>query len=162
MPVVQITDAPEDAVCRANAGEPSGCLCARLTSDWSLLFGRMAVVVALLVVVSSQAHGSCGDYLHTRTSSPTVAGTHRTMERTQNDEQKPRVPCSSPECRSAPESPLVPPAVPSGSVRNLENAIADVRLAIETAGDQNAFVRVSSSRSTRGFPPQIDVPPECV
>ena len=161
MPVLQIVNSPEHSGCRANAGEPKGRLRPGAFGGWRFLIGRMALVVALFVAASDQAQGSCGDYLHTRTSSPTVANTQRTSERTHGDEQKPQVPCSGPECRSAPKSPLVPPATPIESVRNSENAIASFRLAIETADNKNAFVRVSSSHAARGFSPQIDVPPEC-
>jgi|GEM_PF-3100089 hypothetical protein len=162
MPVLQITNSPEHSVCRVYAGEPTGRLRSGPFWGWSFLIARIALVVALLLAASDQAMGSCGDYLHTRTSSPTVANSQRTSEQTDRDEQKSRVPCSGPECRSAPSSPLVPPATPIGSVRSSENAIAGFRLAIETADDKNAFVRVSSSHAARGFPPQIDVPPECV
>ena len=124
--------------------------------------GRLLLIVLLAAISSDRAFASCGDYLHTRTSSPAVSVAHHDVEATPGDEHQRKAPCSGPECRSVPRSPAIPPVVPSGVVRNSELAMVDLEILIESSGHQNAFVRISSARVARGFPAQIDVPPECV
>ena len=123
--------------------------------------GRLLLVVILAAISCDRAFASCGDYLHTRTSSPAVSMAFHAAEMLPDAGQQRKVPCSGPECRSFPRSPAVPPVVPGGVVRNPELAMADFETLIESSGPQNAFVRISSARVVRGFPAQIDVPPEC-
>lgn len=128
---------------------------------WRTL-GQLLLVVLLAVVSSDRAFASCGDYLHTRTSSPTVSMANHAAEVMPDAHQQRKVPCSGPECRSFPRSSAIPPVVPSGVVRNPELATADIGTMIESSSPLNAFVRTSSARVARGFPAPIDVPPECV
>ena len=126
-----------------------------------LSLGRLLLGLLLCVFWSERAIASCGDYLHTRTSSPAVSTTHDVPEVTRGEQGEQRVPCSGPECRSVPQSPAIPPVVPGGIVRTSELAMFDFGILIESSSPQNAFVRISSARIARGFPTQIDVPPEC-
>jgi hypothetical protein len=126
-----------------------------------LSIGRLLVGFLLSVFWSERAFASCGDYLHTRTSSPAVSTAHDVAEVPPGEQGEHRIPCSGPECRSFPRSPAIPPVVPGGVVRNSELAMVDFGILIESSSPQNAFVRISSARVARGFPAQIDVPPEC-
>lgn len=124
--------------------------------------GQVWVILFLTTIGADRAVASCGDYLHTRMSSPTISLAHRGSEQVETNEQKPEVPCSGPECRSVPKSSAIPPVTPGGSLRSPESAMIDVGLAVESPDAGNAFVRVHSFQAARGFPEQIDVPPECV
>jgi hypothetical protein len=127
----------------------------RLSLGWLLL------ALLLSGFWSGQAFASCGDYLHTRTSSPAVSMAHHAAQAMLAEDHDRKIPCSGPECRSVPRSPAIPPVVPAGVVRNSELAMVDFGILIESSSPQNAFVRVRSARVARGFPAQIDVPPEC-
>lgn len=126
-----------------------------------LSLARFLLVLLLGIIWSDQTFGSCGDYLHTRTSSPAVSMVHDAGQFPQGEKGEQRIPCSGPECRSMPQTPVIPPVVPGGVVRSYESAMADFGPLIELSSCQIAFVRISSARVTRGFPAQIDVPPEC-
>lgn len=126
-----------------------------------LSFGQFVLGLLLAVFWSERAFASCGDYLHTRTSSPAVSTSDDVAEMTPGEQGEQRIPCSGPECRSVPQSPAIPPLVPGGVVRTSELAMVDFGILIESSSPQNAFVRISSARVARGFPAQIDVPPEC-
>ena len=134
-----------------------------LRRSWNVwrAFGQLLLIVAVAAISFDRAFASCGDYLHTRTSSPAVSTTHRSAEAMFGEQEERKIPCSAPECRSVPRSPAIPPAVPGGVVRNSELAMVDFGMLIESSSSQNAFVRISSARVARGFPAQIDVPPEC-
>lgn len=128
---------------------------------WRIL-GRFLLLVIVVAVSSDRAFASCGDYLHTRTSSPAASDMgHDAAEVTLEQQGERKLPCSGPECRSVPRFPTIPPAVPGGVVRTPELAMVDFGILIESSGPQKAFMRVSSARVARGFPSQIDVPPEC-
>ena len=127
---------------------------------WRTL-GRLLLIVVVAAMSSDRAFASCGDYLHTRTSSPAVSMAHDAAEPTFGEQGERKLPCSGPECRSIPRSPEIPPVVPGGVVRSSELAVVDFGILIEASSSQNAFVRISSARVARGFPAQIDVPPEC-
>jgi hypothetical protein len=126
-----------------------------------LSLGQLVLGLLLAVLWSERAFASCGDYLHTRTSSPAVSTSDDVAEMTPGEQGEKRSPCSGPECRSVPQSPAIPPVVPGGVVRTSELAMVDFGILIESSSTQNAFVRISSARVARGFPAQIDVPPEC-
>ena len=134
-----------------------------LRRGWAALraLGRLLLIVIVAAVSSDRAFASCGDYLHTRTSSPTVSTGHDAVETPRGQQGERKRPCSGPECRSVPRSPAMPPVVPPGVVRNPDLAMVDFGMLIESTGLQNAFMRISSARLVRGFPSQIDVPPEC-
>jgi hypothetical protein len=123
--------------------------------------GRLLLIVVLAAMSSDRAFASCGDYLHTRTSSPAASMGHDSADATLEQHGERKIPCSGPECRSVPRIPAIPPVVPSGVVRSPELAMVDFGILIESSGPQNAFMRVSNARVARGFPAQIDVPPEC-
>ena len=127
---------------------------------WRTL-GRLLVIVIVAAISCDRAFASCGDYLHTRTSSPAVSTAHHSAEAMFGEQEDRKIPCSGPECRSVPRFPTIPPAVPGGVVRSSELAMVDFGILIESSSSQNAFVRMSSARVVRGFPAQIDVPPEC-
>ena len=129
-------------------------------SVWRTL-GRLLLIVIVAAISSDRAFASCGDYLHTRTSSPAVSTAHHSAEAMFGEQEERKIPCSGPECRSVPRYPTIPPAVPGGVVRSFELAMVDFGILIESSSSQNAFVRLSSARVARGFPAQIDVPPEC-
>ena len=131
---------------------------------WNVLrtVGRLLLIVVVAAISSDRAFASCGDYLHTRTSSPAVSMANNASEATSGEQGERKPPCSGPECRSVPRSPSIPPVVPGGVVRNPELAMVDFGILVESSSPQNAFVRISSARVARGFPTQIDVPPECV
>ena len=135
-----------------------------LRHGWTVLrtLGRLLLIVVVAAISSDRAFASCGDYLHTRTSTPAVAVGHQAAEATFREQDERKLPCSGPECRSVPRFPPIPPVVPGGVVRNPELAMADFGILIESPGPLNAFMRISSARVARGFPAQIDVPPECV
>jgi hypothetical protein len=126
-----------------------------------LSIGRLLLGLLLSLFWSERALASCGDYLHTRTSSPAVSTAQDMAEVPPEEQGDRKLPCLGPECRSVPRSPAIPPVVPSGVVRNCELAMVDFGILIESSSPQNAFVRISSARVARGFPAQIDVPPEC-
>ena len=128
---------------------------------WRIL-GRLLLLVIAAAISSDRAFASCGDYLHTRTSSPAVSVGYDAAEATLEQQGERKLPCSGPECRSVPRFPAIPPIVPGGVVRTPELAMVDFGILIESSGPQNAFMRVISARVARGFPAQIDVPPECV
>ncbi|MFO1002259.1 MAG: hypothetical protein U0936_18165 [Planctomycetaceae bacterium] len=123
--------------------------------------GRLLLIVVLAAMTSGRAFASCGDYLHTRTSSPAASMGHDSAEATLRQHGERKIPCSGPECRSVPRFPTIPPVVPGGAVRNSELAMVDFGILIDSSSPQNAFVCICSARVTRGFPAQIDVPPEC-
>lgn len=126
-----------------------------------LSLGRLLLGLLLSVFWSERVFASCGDYLHTRTSSPAVSTAQDLAEVPPGEHGDRKLPCSGPECRSVPRSPAIPPVVPGGIVRTSELAMVDFGILIESSSPQNAFVRISSARVARGFPTQIDVPPEC-
>lgn len=128
----------------------------------SRILGRLLLVMLLAVISSDRALASCGDYLHTRTSSPAVSMVYHAAQVTFAEDHERKVPCSGPECRSVPRFPAIPPVVPGGVVRNSELAMVDFGILIESPGCHNAFMQICSARVARGFPAQIDVPPECV
>lgn len=135
-----------------------------LRHGWNIwrILGRLLLLVIAAASSSDRAFASCGDYLHTRTSSPAASAMgHDATEVTLEQQDERKLPCSGPECRSVPRSPAIPPVVPGGVVRTPELAMVDFGIFIESSGPQNAFMRVSSARVARGFPAQIDVPPEC-
>jgi hypothetical protein len=127
---------------------------------WRTL-GRLLLIVIAAAMSSDRAFASCGDYLHTRTSSPSVSTAIHVPEVMLGEQDERKLPCSGPECRSVPRFPTIPPVVPGGVVRSPELAMVDFGILIESSGPQNAFMRVSNARVARGFPAQIDVPPEC-
>ena len=128
---------------------------------WRML-GRLILIVIAAAISSDRAFASCGDYLHTRTSSPAVSMGHDAAESTLEEQGERKLPCSGPECRSVPRLPTIPPVVPGGVVRTPELAMVDFGIPIESSGHQGSFLRISSARVARGVPTQIDVPPECV
>jgi hypothetical protein len=134
-----------------------------LRQGWSIwrTLGRTLLMVLFALISSDRAFASCGDYLHTRTSSPAVSRGHDVAEVPAGEQGERKIPCSGPECRSVPRFPTIPPVVPGGVVRTPELAMVDFGILIESPSPHNAFVRISSARVARGFPTQIDVPPEC-
>ena len=149
----------------ATTGSSNDCCESSLLLRYGWTFGRtlgrLLLIVVLAAMTSDRAFASCGDYLHTRTSSPAVSTAHHSAEVMFGEQEERKIPCSGPECRSVPRAPAIPPVVPGGVVRSPELAMVDFGILIQSSGPQNSFIRVSSARVARGFPAQVDVPPEC-
>lgn len=134
----------------------------RRGGDFGRSLGRLLLIGIVAVISSDRAFASCGDYLHTRTSSPAVSVANDAAAPTFGEKDERKLPCSGPECRSMPRSPSIPPVVPGGVVRHPDWAMVDLGILIESSAPEEAFLRVPSALMARGFPAQIDVPPECV
>lgn len=128
-------------------------------------------MVALLAVVfwAEAAEGSCGDYLHRKTKENAAAessgfhhgGTALLDAAPWTHPESPPKPCSGPGCRSLPTGPLLPLASMVHGTR-----VNDVVAVLQ----QTNCPVVSSDRRLpvprdvvpdRGFPQQIEIPPEC-
>ena len=55
---------------------------------WNVLrtVGRLLLIVVVAAISSDRAFASCGDYLHTRTSSPAVSMANNASEATSGDQ----------------------------------------------------------------------------
>lgn len=128
---------------------------------WRTL-GRLFLLILFAVLSPDRAFASCGAYLHTRTSSPAVSIVRQAIQVIATEHNEGTIPCSGPECRSIPRSSAIPPAIPGIFVRSSESAMVDSGILVESSDARDVFVRISSARVARGFPAQIDVPPECI
>ena len=131
-----------------------------------------AIVLMLWMIVCAEtAMASCGDYVHRRnvnseqpkkmqSSLPTDDGFRINVNSHQH--QIPTLPCSGPGCHRLPDSHSMPLTTTSIVLPTIKlSAIVE----LDGLLPSNCERRLSGSSdgvADRGFPPLIDVPPECV
>jgi hypothetical protein len=128
------------------------------------------VLIMGIIVFSETAAGSCGSYVHRRNVNSDLPKTMQTApqadenspaDRKSHRQQTPAEPCSGPGCRRLPDSQSLPLAT-TDSVGPSHKLSAVVEPeASPVSGTERRLPNLSDGLADRGFPPLIDVPPEC-
>ncbi len=129
---------------------------------------HMTVLLLVACFCSGFVQASCGDYVHRRNAHvqhsvndlmPVEAGVQ--AKAVSKLPESPSQPCSGPGCRSLPFSQPMPIAT-SQTLPRVSEVVAIVERHDSLANHaSNRDFDFGDDRPERGFPPRIDIPPEC-